>query len=88
MAANALAPLPKPWTVERDSQRIPGRRCQCFVLAHVYGQPDSAIAFSDNRLTNDETRPQWLRPELRVRVKHLKAKGVLRHATVKQLITD
>ena len=24
----------------------------------------------------------------RVRVKHLKAKGVLRHATVKQLITD
>ena len=29
-----------------------------------------------------------LRPELRVRVKHLKAKGVLRHATVKQLITD
>jgi bifunctional non-homologous end joining protein LigD len=31
---------------------------------------------------------QWLRPELRVRVKHLKAKGVLRHATVKQLITD
>jgi hypothetical protein len=29
---------------------------------------------------------QWLRPELRVRVKHLKAKGMLRHATVKQLI--
>jgi hypothetical protein len=31
---------------------------------------------------------QWFRPELRVRVKHLKAKGVLRHATVKQFITD
>jgi hypothetical protein len=31
---------------------------------------------------------QWLRPELRVRVKHLKAKGVLRHATVKHLISD
>ena len=31
---------------------------------------------------------QWLRPELRVRVKHLKAKGVLRHATVKQFISD
>jgi hypothetical protein len=30
---------------------------------------------------------QWLKPELRVRVKHLKAKGVLRHATVKQLIS-
>jgi bifunctional non-homologous end joining protein LigD len=31
---------------------------------------------------------QWLRPELRVRVKHLKAKGMLRHATVKQVIPD
>jgi hypothetical protein len=31
---------------------------------------------------------QWLRPELRVRVRHLKAKGVLRHATVKQLIIN
>jgi hypothetical protein len=31
---------------------------------------------------------QWLRPELRVWVKHLKAKGVLRHATVRQLSTD
>ena len=31
---------------------------------------------------------QWVRPELHVRVKHLKAKGVLRHATVKLLITD
>jgi hypothetical protein len=31
---------------------------------------------------------QWLRPELRVRVKHLNAMGVLRHAIVKQFITD
>jgi ATP dependent DNA ligase C terminal region len=31
---------------------------------------------------------QWLRPELRVQVRHLKAKGTLRHATVKGLITD
>jgi hypothetical protein len=31
---------------------------------------------------------QWLRPELRARVKHLKAKGTLRHATVKHLITS
>jgi hypothetical protein len=30
---------------------------------------------------------QWLRPELRVRVRvSLKAKGVLRHVTVKQLL--
>ena len=26
------------------------------VLAHVYGQPDGAIAVSDARLTNDEAR--------------------------------
>jgi len=31
---------------------------------------------------------QWLRPGLRVRVKDLKAKGVLRHATVKQFISN
>jgi hypothetical protein len=31
---------------------------------------------------------QWFRPELRVRVRHLKAKGMLRHASVKQLIVD
>ena len=31
---------------------------------------------------------QWLRPELRARVQHLKTNGTLRHATVKQLITD
>jgi bifunctional non-homologous end joining protein LigD len=31
---------------------------------------------------------QRLRPELRVRVKHLKAKGTLRHATVKALLDD
>src|SRR4051794_16287949 len=31
---------------------------------------------------------QWLTPQLRVRVQHLKAKGTLRHASVKGLITD
>jgi hypothetical protein len=31
---------------------------------------------------------QWLRPELRVRVKHLKAKGTLRRAIVKALLDD
>ena len=31
-------------------------------------------------------KAQWLKPELRVRARHLKAKGVLRHATVKALI--
>jgi hypothetical protein len=27
-----------------------------IVLAHVYGQPDGAIAVSDNRLTDDQAR--------------------------------
>ena len=29
---------------------------------------------------------QWLKPELRVRAQHLKAKGTLRHATVKTIL--
>jgi bifunctional non-homologous end joining protein LigD len=33
-------------------------------------------------------RAQWLRPEIKVRVQHLKAKGTLRHATVKALLDD
>jgi hypothetical protein len=31
-------------------------------------------------------RAQWLRPEIRVRAQYLKAKGTLRHATVKGLL--
>jgi hypothetical protein len=31
-------------------------------------------------------RTQWLKPEINVRAQHLKAKGMLRHATVKALI--
>jgi bifunctional non-homologous end joining protein LigD len=33
-------------------------------------------------------KAQWLKPELRVRAQHLKAKGTLRHATVKVLLPD
>ncbi len=33
-------------------------------------------------------RTQWLKPEIRIRAKHLRAKGTLRHATVKALLTD
>ena len=29
---------------------------------------------------------RWLKPEIRVRAQHLKAKGTLRHATVKYLL--
>jgi hypothetical protein len=31
---------------------------------------------------------QWLKPEIRVRAQHLKAKGMLRHASVKTLLND
>ena len=31
-------------------------------------------------------KAQWLRREIRVRARHLRAKGTLRHATVKDLI--
>ena len=31
-------------------------------------------------------KAQWLKPEIRVRAQHLKAKGTLRHATVKALL--
>jgi hypothetical protein len=31
-------------------------------------------------------RTRWLKPEIRVRAQHLKARGTLRHATVKALL--
>jgi hypothetical protein len=31
-------------------------------------------------------KAKWLKPEIRVRAQHLKAKGTLRHATVKALL--
>jgi len=33
-------------------------------------------------------KAQWLKPEVRVRAQHLKAKGTLRHVTVKALLPD
>jgi bifunctional non-homologous end joining protein LigD len=33
-------------------------------------------------------KARWLNPEIRVRAQHLKAKGTLRHATVKALLDD
>jgi hypothetical protein len=33
-------------------------------------------------------KARWLKPEIRVRVQHLKAKGTLRHASVKALLDD
>jgi hypothetical protein len=52
-------------------------------------QKIAALAVADPPLKGlRQGSAQWLRPELRVQVKHLKAKGVLRHAIVKQAITD
>jgi ATP-dependent DNA ligase len=33
-------------------------------------------------------KAQWLKPAIRVRAQHLKAKGTLRHATVKAMVSD
>ena len=48
--------FPQPWTVEPmpTGYRVVG--ANGIVLAHVYGQPDGAIAVSDTRLSGDEAR--------------------------------
>src|SRR5262245_52726800 len=48
--------FPKPWTVEPIPSRYRVIDANGIVLAHVYGQPDGAIAVSDTRLTSDEAR--------------------------------
>ena len=48
--------FPKPWTVEPMPSGYRVIDANGVVLAHVYGQPDGAIAASDTRLTNDEAR--------------------------------
>ena len=34
------------------------------------------------------SKAHWLKPEIRVKAQYLKAKGTLRHATVKALLAD
>src|SRR5262245_23296107 len=53
---HALAPFPKPWTVEPIPSGFQVLDAYGIVLAHVYGQPDGALAISDIRLTSDEAR--------------------------------
>ena len=48
--------FPKPWTVEPVPSGYRVIDANGIVLAHVYGQPNDAIAASDTRLTNDEAR--------------------------------
>jgi hypothetical protein len=48
--------FPKPWTVEQMPSGYRVIDGDGVVLAHVYGQPDGAIAVSDSRLTSDEAR--------------------------------
>src|SRR5262245_57720444 len=56
---------------------------------HLPQGTDSSIGIAKPPLRGlRQGSAQWLRPELRVRVRHLKAKGTLCHATVTALITD
>jgi hypothetical protein len=48
--------FPKPWTVEPVPIGFRVLDANGIALAHVYGQPDGAIAVSETRLTNDEAR--------------------------------
>ena len=48
--------FPKPWSVEPMPNGFRVINANAIVLAHVYGQPDGAIAASDVRLTNNEAR--------------------------------
>jgi hypothetical protein len=46
----------RPWMVEPMPSGYQVIDTNSVVLAHVYGQPDGAIAFSGTRLINDEAR--------------------------------
>jgi hypothetical protein len=48
--------FPKPWSVELMPSGYRVIDANGVVLAHVYSQPDGAIAVSNTRLTNDEAR--------------------------------
>jgi hypothetical protein len=48
--------FPKPWSVEPLPSGYRVLDANDIVLAHVYGQPDGAIAVSDSWLTSDEAR--------------------------------
>jgi hypothetical protein len=48
--------FPKPWTVEPMPSGYRVIDANGVVAAHVYGQPDGAMAVSEIRLTSDEAR--------------------------------
>jgi hypothetical protein len=48
--------FPKPWTAEPIPSGYRVLDANGIVLAHVYGQPDGALAISEIRLTSDEAR--------------------------------
>jgi hypothetical protein len=48
--------FPKLWSVERIPNGYRVIDANGIVLAHVYGQPNGAIAVSDTRLTHDEAQ--------------------------------
>jgi hypothetical protein len=55
LSAMPLRRFPKPWTVEQTPSGYLLIDANGIVLAHVYGQPDGAIAVSDN--------PIWAKPD-------------------------
>ena len=48
--------FPKPWTVELMPSGYRVIDANGIVLAHVYGQPDGAVAVFHTGLTSDEAR--------------------------------
>src|SRR5262249_26429781 len=57
--------FPKPWTVESMPSGYRVIDANGIVLAHVYGQPEGAIAISDTLMPNAEDRcPPKLIPRL------------------------
>ena len=81
-----------PWALlarEQDSELIcragnvtNALKRQSRIGRQLRGDGDRKPALKGLRRAN---RVQWLKPEIRIRAQHLKAKGTLRHATVKQL---
>ena len=47
---------------------------------------DPGAADPDRNIVQGAKKAQWLNPELRVKAQHLKAKGTLRHPSVRALL--
>src|SRR5262245_7487844 len=79
------------FATERDSDGVPWGGRLVFAGPAIMNSPQALRAAWEERMAAlaiakpplralRQGSAQWLRPELRVRVRHLEAKGVLRHA--------